>query len=61
MTTHTELMDAGLLEHGISIGRALDARFGTHTIAAKMTDVPGHTIGLVPFLQRAGLEYLHLG
>ncbi|AMB59924.1 hypothetical protein AWU67_14835 [Microterricola viridarii] len=61
MTTHTESMDAGLLEHGISIGRALDARFGVHTIAAKMTDVPGHTIGVVPFLQRAGLDYLHLG
>ncbi|RZU66112.1 uncharacterized protein DUF5054 [Microterricola gilva] len=61
MSTHTELMDAGLVEHGISIGRRLDERFGRHTIAAKMTDVPGHTIGLVPFLDRAGIEYLHLG
>lgn len=61
LSTHTELMDAGLVEHGISIGRRLDARFGRHTIAAKMTDVPGHTIGLVPFLSRAGLDYLHLG
>ena len=61
MTTHTELMDAGLVEHGIAIGRRLDERFGMRTIAAKMTDVPGHTIGLVPFLARAGLEFLHLG
>ncbi|KQW06308.1 hypothetical protein ASC66_07265 [Leifsonia sp. Root4] len=61
MSTHTELMDAGLVEHGISIGRRLDDRFGRHTIAAKMTDVPGHTIGLVPFLDRAGIDYLHLG
>lgn len=61
LTTHTELMDPGLVRHGISIGRALDARFGRHTIAAKMTDVPGHTIGLVPFLAEAGLEFLHLG
>ena len=61
MTTHTELMDPGLVEHGIAIGRRLDERFGVRTIAAKMTDVPGHTIGLVPFLARAGLEFLHLG
>lgn len=61
MTTHTELMDAGLVEHGIGIGRSLDARFGHRTRAAKMTDVPGHTIGLVPFLARAGLDFLHLG
>lgn len=61
MTTHTELMDPGLVRHGISIGRRLDARFNRHTMAAKMTDVPGHTIGLVPLLAEAGLEYLHLG
>lgn len=61
LTTHTELMDAGLVEHGISIGRRLDERFGMRTIAAKMTDVPGHTIGLVPLLAAAGLGFLHLG
>ena len=61
LTTHTELMDAGLLRHAISIGRKLDTRFGRRTIAAKMTDVPGHTVGIVPFLADAGLEYLHLG
>ena len=61
MTTHSELMDAGLFEHGIAIGRRLDERFGMHTTAAKMTDVPGHTIGIVPLLARAGLGFLHLG
>ncbi|MFF2275625.1 DUF5054 domain-containing protein [Agromyces sp. NPDC058126] len=61
LTTHTELMDPGLVEHAIAIGRKLDARFGHRTTAAKMTDVPGHTIGLVPFLARGGIEYLHLG
>ena len=61
MTTHSELMDAGLVEHAISIARSLDARFGHRTRAAKMTDVPGHTIGLVPFLARAGLDFLHIG
>lgn len=61
LTTHTEVMDRGLLDHGIAIGRRLDERFDRHTIAAKMTDVPGHTIGLVPALAAAGLPYLHLG
>ena len=61
LTSHSELMDAGLFAHGISIGRGLDARFGVETIAAKMTDVPGHTVGIVPLLARAGLGFLHLG
>lgn len=61
LTTHTELMDPGLVEHAIAIGRRLDARFGHRTTAAKMTDVPGHTIGLVPFLAQGGIEFLHLG
>ncbi|MFF2271614.1 DUF5054 domain-containing protein [Agromyces sp. NPDC058136] len=61
LTTHTELMDPGLVEHAIAISKKLDARFGHRTTAAKMTDVPGHTIGLVPFLARGGIEYLHLG
>lgn len=60
-TTHTELMDRRLLDYDISIAKKLDQQFGLHTIAAKMTDVPGHTIGLVPALADAGIEYLHLG
>jgi hypothetical protein len=61
LTTHSEVMDAGLAAHGVSIARRLDARFGLRTIAAKMTDVPGHTIGLVPILARAGIRFLHIG
>lgn len=60
-TTHTELMDRRLLDYDLSISRSLDEKFGTKTIAAKMTDVPGHTIGLVPALSDAGIRYLHLG
>jgi len=60
-TTHTELMDPELLEFGLSLSHELDERFGKKTIAAKMTDVPGHTIGMVPFMQQAGLRYMHLG
>ncbi|MFL5659483.1 MAG: DUF5054 domain-containing protein, partial [Ktedonobacteraceae bacterium] len=36
-------------------------RFGKHTIAAKMTDVPGHTRGIVPLLAQAGIQFLHIG
>lgn len=60
-TTHTELMDKTLLEYGLSISKKLDQRFGKKTIAAKMTDVPGHTIGIVPILARYGIRYLHVG
>ena len=61
VTTHTELMDAELFEYGISIAQALDARFGKRTVAAKLTDVPGHTRAIIPYLTRAGLEFLHIG
>lgn len=60
-TTHTELMDPLLMRYGLSIGRGLDERFGRRTIAAKMTDVPGHTLSMVPYLAEAGIQYLHLG
>ncbi|MFC5404078.1 DUF5054 domain-containing protein [Cohnella soli] len=60
-TTHTELMDAKLFEFGLSLSRRLDHKYGKQTIAAKMTDVPGHTIGMVPYLARNGIRYLHLG
>ena len=60
-TTHTELMDRRLLDYDLSISQALDRRFGVTTLAAKMTDVPGHTIGLVPALSNAGIEFLHIG
>ena len=47
-TTHSELMDAGLFRFGLSISQELDRRFGRKTIAAKMTDVPGHSRAIVP-------------
>lgn len=60
-TTHTELMNPTMLQYGIGISQSLDKRFGRKTIAAKMTDVPGHTIGMVPYLCRAGIKFLHIG
>ncbi|MFD0616419.1 DUF5054 domain-containing protein [Paenibacillus sp. GCM10027629] len=60
-TTHTELMDERLFEYGLSLSQNLDKTFGRTTIAAKMTDVPGHTISMVPLLAKSGIQYLHIG
>ncbi len=60
-TTHTELMSPELFRAGLSYSQELDRRFGKQTIAAKMTDVPGHTLGMVPLLAEAGIRFLHLG
>jgi len=60
-TTHTELMSKGLFEYGISLSQRLDKQFGKKTIAAKMTDVPGHTKAIIPSMKKAGIEFLHIG
>ncbi len=60
-TTHSELMSPALVRAGLSYAQELDRRFGMTTHAAKMTDVPGHTIALVPLLAAAGVRFLHLG
>lgn len=60
-TTHTELMDPELFEYGLSLSKELDEMFGKKTIAAKMTDVPGHTKAMIPYLKNAGIEFLHIG
>lgn len=60
-TTHTELMTGSLFKHGLSLSHTLDQRFSKTTLSAKMTDVPGHTRGIVPLLADAGIRFLHLG
>jgi len=60
-TTHSEALDASLFEAGMMLSRNLDERFEKTTISAKMTDVPGHTRGIVPLLQRAGVRLFHIG
>ena len=61
LTTHTEAMSEKLFDYGLSLSRKLDERFGTKTIASKLTDVPGHTIGMIPHMKKAGIKFLHLG
>ena len=60
-TTHTEFLTRGLMERGLRLSSQLDERFGKRTIAAKLTDVPGHTRALVPLLVDHGIEFLHIG
>ena len=60
-TTHTEAMSEELMEYSLSLSKQLDEKFGKKTTAAKMSDVPGHTKGLVRFLSSAGIKLLHIG
>lgn len=60
-TSHTEFMDTSLFRLGLRYTKILDQRFGRKTRAAKLTDVPGHTIGIVPLLADAGVRLLHIG
>lgn len=60
-TMQSELADVTLFEDGLKIVKDLDKRFGRNTVSAKMSDVPGHTIGIVPLLAKYGIKLLHIG
>ena len=60
-TTHSELMDNSLFLLSTRFSKELDKRFNRKTIAAKMTDVPGHTRGTIKPMAKAGLQFLHIG
>lgn len=60
-TLHTELLDSESLDYALSIVDELDEITGVKTTAAKMTDVPGHTVSLVPILAKHGIKLLHIG
>jgi len=57
----TELMDPSMISGGLSLSKSLDRRFGRTTTGAKMTDVPGHTRGLVGSLSAGGVKFLDIG
>jgi hypothetical protein len=61
VTWYSELLDPSLFRYGLSLAHELDEKFGKRTIAAKMTDVPGHTRSIVPLLANAGIQFLHIG
>lgn len=60
-TTHTEAMSPKLFQYGLAISKKLDETFGVKTESAKMTDVPGHTIGMIPYMKKAGINFMHIG
>ncbi len=60
-TTHSELLDYDTFDYGLSIVDSLDEIRGRKTIAAKMTDVPGHTKAIVPLLAKHEIKLLHIG
>ena len=57
----TELMDPSLISGALGFSRSLDRRFERSTAGAKMTDVPGHTRGIVRPLAEGGVKLLHIG
>jgi hypothetical protein len=60
-TWYTELLDRSSIAASLGFSRWLDEAFGKHTTAARMTDVPGHTRGLVGPLADAGITFLDIG
>lgn len=57
----TEMMDRSMIEGSFALSQALDRRFGRTTTGAKMTDVPGHTRGLIAPLAAHGVTFLDIG
>ena len=54
-------MNRDLFETCLLLSHKLDEKYGKKTIAAKMTDVPGHTRSIVAPMSRAGIRFLHIG
>ncbi|HVW85520.1 MAG TPA: hypothetical protein VHB50_12610, partial [Bryobacteraceae bacterium] len=60
-TWQTELLDPSAIAGAIGFSKSLDRRFGHKTTGAKMTDVPGHTRGLIGPLAENGVTFLDIG
>ena len=60
-TWQTELLEPASIAGGIGFSKSLDRRFGRTTTGAKMTDVPGHTRGLIAPLAENGVAFLDIG
>ena len=46
-TWQTELLNGSAIEGAVGFSKSLDRRFGRRTTGAKMTDVPGHSRGII--------------
>ena len=60
-TIESEIMSKEIFETCLKLSQQLDRQFGKKTIAAKMTDVPGHTRSIVTPLADADFTFLHIG
>jgi hypothetical protein len=60
-TVESESMSKELFATILRLSRRLDKRFGKKTIAARMSDVPGHTRGVISPLHDAGIRLLDVG
>ncbi len=57
----TEMMDPSMISASIALSKSLDRRFGRTTTGAKMTDVPGHTRGIIAPIASQGVKFLDIG
>lgn len=60
-TWQSEMLDRSMIEGALAFSSTLDRRFGHRTIGAKMTDVPGHSRGIIAPLQNHGVRLLDIG
>ncbi|HZC23257.1 MAG TPA: DUF5054 domain-containing protein [Candidatus Binatia bacterium] len=60
-TWQTEMLDQSMIQGSIGLSQSLDRRFGRTTTGAKMTDVPGHTRGLIAPLAEQGVKFIDIG
>jgi len=60
-TWQTEMMSPSTIEGSLALSQLLDKRFDKATTGAKMTDVPGHTRGIIPPLAKHGVTFLEVG
>ncbi len=57
----TEMLDPSMILGALSFSASLDSRFGHQTVGAKMSDVPGHSRGIISPLAWAGIKLLDIG
>jgi hypothetical protein len=55
------MLDRSMIVGALGLSQSLDRRFGRTTTAAKMTDVPGHSRGIVGPLAKNGVKLLNIG
>ena len=60
-TWQSELLDRSTIAGCLGFSKTLDRRFGRKTTGAKMTDVPGHSRGLIGPLADSGVTFLDIG